>query len=99
MTRPALTTVIVYVADGNGGLGHANLEVTVNPIAPAFDSLAGASITYGQGDVTLGGHIGGAALIPSGSVDHLPRRRHPDGRRSTRRPAISRRSSPRRRSA
>jgi hypothetical protein len=61
-------TVTVYVADNNDGLGQATLEVTVNPIAPAFDSLAGASITYGQGDVTLGGHISGAALVPSGSV-------------------------------
>ena len=61
-------TVTVYVGDNNDGLGQATLEVTVNPIAPAFDSLAGASITYGQGDVTLGGHIGGAATVPSGSV-------------------------------
>ena len=61
-------TVTVYVGDNHDGLGQATLEVTVNPIAPAFDSLAGASITYGQGDVTLGGHISGAALVPSGSV-------------------------------
>ena len=67
--QAGIYNVVVYVADGNGGLGHANLEVTVNPIAPAFDSLSGASITYGQDDVTLGGHIGGAALVPSGSAE------------------------------
>ena len=61
-------TVTVYVGDNNDGLGRATLEVTVNAIAPAFDSLAGASITYGQATVTLGGHIGGAATVPSGSV-------------------------------
>jgi sugar lactone lactonase YvrE len=61
--------VTVYVGDNHDGLGRATLEVTVNPIAPTFDSLAGASITYGQDSVTLGGHIGGAALMPSGSVD------------------------------
>ena len=70
----------MYVADGNGGLGHANLEVTVNPIAPAFDSLSGALITYGQNDVTLGGHIGGAVLVPIEERGHLARWCHPVGR-------------------
>ena len=38
-------TIDVYVTDGIGGLDHATLDVTVNTIVPAFESLTGASIT------------------------------------------------------
>jgi hypothetical protein len=38
-------------------------------VTPAFDSLAGPTITYGTPSVTLSGHIAAAGAVPPGSVD------------------------------
>jgi hypothetical protein len=42
----------------------------INPfrVTPAFNSLNGATFTYGQSHATLGGRISGAAGVPTGSV-------------------------------
>jgi hypothetical protein len=45
-----------------------NHYIGTQGITPAFSSLVGATITFGQGPVTLGGRITAGAAIPSGSV-------------------------------
>ena len=67
--RAGTYTVVVYVTDGNGGLDHSSLVVTVNPLTPVLYTLAGVAITYGQDVVTLFGNIVGSAGIPQGGVD------------------------------
>jgi hypothetical protein len=56
--------------------GQWNVFVTFDhyigtgPVAtPTFESLAGPTITFGQGTVTLGGQITAGTAIPTGNVD------------------------------
>jgi hypothetical protein len=44
------------------------VPINVNPLAPAFDSLAAPTITYGATATTLSGHLAAGALIPPGDV-------------------------------
>jgi virginiamycin B lyase len=53
----------------NGANQIGEVVLNQSSVTPAFDSLAGPTITYGTASVTLSGHIAAGSAVPPGSED------------------------------